>query len=217
MKLIRLVLLALGFGVTASATPVDTTRQFLRALYGDSQVDLASICHPHDDLWMLPGAKNEAGLAAVDAEEIRIDKTGVFMSTINQDLCVVELRDGKVDAGFNLRMSAFVQWRTVLQFLHACLLQNRDELTKLTTHPANVSFGKFPAASPGDMDVYEELLSLIPVMRSSTPADDAKSRSITYRIPFGSQGFAIRLLRDGNAWKIDTKEKTVVPLGFFYR
>lgn len=217
MKILRLVLFALCLGVSASATPADTARQFLRALYGDSKVDLTGICHPHADLWMLPGAKHEAGLAAVDAEKIRIDETGVFISSINQDLCVVELRDGKVDPAFNLRTTAFVQWRTVLQFLHACLLQDRDQLAQLTTHPGNVSFGKFPAAAPGDMDVYEELLSLLPVVRSSNPADDAISRSITYRVPLGPQGYAIRLIRDGRAWKIDTSKKTVVPLEFFYR
>ena len=217
MKILRLVLFALCFGVAASATPADTTRQFLRALYGDPEVDLAKICHPHDDLWMLPGAKHEVGLAAVDAEEIRIGETGVFTALINQDLCVVELRDGKVDAAFNLRTTAFVQWRTVLQFLHACLLQDRDQLAHLTTHPGNVSFGKAPATAPGDMDVYEELLGLLPVVRSSNPVDDAKSRSVTYRVPIGPQGYAIRLIRDGSAWKIDTSKKTAVPMEFFYR
>ncbi len=217
MKILRLALFALCFGVAASATPADTARQFLRALYGDPKVDLAKVCHPHDDLWMLPGAKHEVRLAAVNAAEIRIGESGVFTALITQDLCVVELREGKVDPAFNLRMTAFAQWRTVLQFLHACLLQDRDQLAHLASHPGNVAFGKAPAAAPGDMDVYEELLALLPVVRSSNPVDDAKSRSVTYRVPLGPQGFAVRLNRDGSAWKIDTSKKTVVPLEFFYR
>lgn len=217
MKILHFVLFALCTAVVASATPADTARQFLRALYGDPKVDLAKICHPHDDLWMLPGAKHEVGVAAVDAAEIRIGETEVFTALINRDLCVVELRDGKVDPVFNLRMTAFAQWRVVLQFLHACLLQDRDQLGHLTTHSGNVSFGKAPAAAPGDMDVYEEFLALLPVVRSSNPVEDAKSRSVTYRVPLGPEGYAIRLIRDGSAWKIDTSKKTVVPMEFFYR
>jgi hypothetical protein len=74
-----------------------------------------------------------------------------------------------------------------------------------------------PKAAPGDMDQYGSILEMLPVVRASKPADDAKSRTVTYRVPIGEEVLTLTLLKDGSTWKIDTSKAVRVPLGFFFR
>lgn len=207
--------LGLACAAIASAKPADTARQFLSYLYG-AEVDIAAICHPHDDLWMLRGVPNLGGQQAVTEAEIKVAATGTFAGLIERDFCVVELRDGKVDARLNLESTYTQHRQLILQFLYFSLLQDKDELARRVTDVRNVSFGRVKAASQGDMDVYEGVLALLPVRRASDPTKDRESQSVTYLVPLGKNGFLVKLVRPGGPWKIDTSAKTVVPLDLFW-
>jgi hypothetical protein len=67
------------------------------------------------------------------------------------------------------------------------------------------------------MDQYGSIIELMPVVRSSKPAEDAKSRTVTYRIPIGEAALSLTLVKDGSTWKIDTSKTVRVPLEFFFR
>jgi hypothetical protein len=67
------------------------------------------------------------------------------------------------------------------------------------------------------MDQYGSIIELMPVVRSSKPADDAKSRTVTYRVPLGEEALALTLIKDGSTWRIDTSKSVRVPLEFFFR
>jgi hypothetical protein len=216
MKKLLCLYLALVSATMALAAPADTAKQFLSHLYG-AEVDLAAICHPNDDLWMLRGVPNPAGQAAIAATEVKVAATGVFAGLIEHDFCVVEMRDGKVDARLNLDTAYSQQHQLILQFLYFSLLQDKKELTRRVTNVGNVSFGRVKAASPGDMDVYQNVLELLPTRRASTPAQDRNSQSITYFVPLGKNGFLVKLVKPGaGPWKVDTSAKTVVPLELFW-
>lgn len=215
MNKLPVILLGLACAVAAFAKPADTARQFLSHLYG-ADVDITSLCHPHDDLWMLRGAPNPAGQQAVAQADIKAPATGVFASLIERDFCVLEFRDGKVDARLNLESTYTQHRQLILQFLYFSLLQDKKELAQLVTDVRKVSFGRVKAASWGDMDVYEGLLAVLPMRRASQPAQDRETQSVTYLLPLGKDGFLVKLVKPAGAWKIDTSAKTVVPLDLFW-
>lgn len=198
-----------------SAAPADVAKEFLAYAYGKEGVNIQELCLPHDDLWMLRGLPNPSGLKAVDGVEIKLKQSGVFIGVVGRDMAVVELKGGKVDATYNLEMIYGLQRRLILDFLYSSLLQDKEALARIVTVPANISFGKAPKAGYGDMDQYGEILGMLPVVRLSKSDSDKESRSITYRVPLAPEGLALRLVKQGNTWKIDTSTKLTVPLEFF--
>jgi hypothetical protein len=89
-------------------------------------------------------------------------------------------------------------------------------LGRVTTDASKVKIDG-PKAASGDMDQYGSILEMMPVVRASKPADDAKSRTVTYRVPIGEEALTLTLIKDGNTWKIDTSKTVRVPLEFFFR
>ena len=217
MKLGLLPLILIAAQSWAGTPSEIMPKQFLKYAYGDDGIPIEKICQPNDDVWMLRGERNPAGIQAVDSEPISIGDPGIYARVVGRDFCVVEVRQGKVDPSFNLEMVYQNHRQIILRFLYASLLQDSEAIARLVTKPENVSFGNFRPAPLGDMDVYEGVLAMLPIVRVSAPASDKASKSITYRLPLTDQGFAVRLLRDGNAWKIDTNGKIEVPLAFFYQ
>lgn len=198
------------------AGPVETAKEFLSFAYG-KEVDINALCHPHDDLWMLSGIRNDEALEALGAAKLKVKSTGVVIDVIGRDIAMVEMREGKVDPSFNLEAAYGIHRRLVLNFIYASLPQDSDAIARLVTHPKNVSFGRAPKVSYGDMDQYGEIIALLPVVRFSKPGNDKQSHSITYRLPLGPEGLLLRLVKAGNTWKIDTSSKVTLPLEFFFR
>lgn len=185
--------------------------------YGGDVPDIAEICTPSPDIWMLKGAAQPQKQKLVQSLKLKIGANGLFMDSIDRDICIVELKNGLIDPEFNLQNIYRIHHQLVLQFLYFSLLQEKSELSRLVTKVENVSFGKIKPASYGDMDVYEGILALIPIARASSTAEDAVKKSITYRLPLGDQIFTVSLLKQGSTWKIDTDKKVLVPLEFFWR
>jgi len=215
-------LLLFTFCAAASLTfgaqnPPDAIRAYLLYQYGGDIPDIAEICASSPDIWMLKGAPQPQKQKIVQDLKIKIGADGLFMDSIDRDLCIVELKHGRVDPEFNLENIYRMHHQLVLQFLYFSLLQEKTELSRLVTNVENVSFGKIKAASYGDMDVYEGILALIPIARASDPTEDSIKKSITYRLPLGDQIFTLRLVKQGSTWKIDTDKKVLVPLEFFWR
>jgi hypothetical protein len=213
LLLIFCALASLAFG---KHTPADTVRSYLLYQYGGDVPNITEICTPSHDLWMLKGANQQQKQILVQKLKLKIRANGLFMDSIDQDICIVELKNGLVDPEFNLESIYRMHHQLVLQFLYFSILQNKSEISRLVTNVENVSFGKIKPASYGDMDVYAELLALIPIARASSPAEDSVRKSITYRLPLGDQVFAVTLLKQGSTWKIDTEKKVLVPLEFFW-
>jgi hypothetical protein len=67
------------------------------------------------------------------------------------------------------------------------------------------------------MDVYEDIIGALPVVRSSKPSDDLISNTITYKVPVGEAGLVLTLLKKDGIWKIDTSKPIKVSLAFFYQ
>jgi hypothetical protein len=212
-----LLLSLLATGAFAAPKPAEVVRSFLEYQYGGNVPGIGELCMPNPDMWMLHGADQPRKRDAIRQLEVKIGATGVFMDTIEQDICIVELRDGLVDPQFNLALVQRIHQELVLQFLYHSLLQDKEALNRLVTNSSNVSFGDAPKAANGDMDVYSNVLSLIPVVRVSQPKTDSQSQSVTYRLPLGDEIFVVRIVRLQGVWKIDTDNKVTVPLRYFWR
>ena len=218
--MIRILLFSLFACSAFSHAGVDESRvvrSYLCYLYGKDVPEIRDICIPCEDLWMLRGRENIARQVQVLSSPAKASRTGLFMEMIDGDLCIVELKDGKVDPGFNLENVYATQRGLVLQLVYHSLRQDKRSLARLVTHPDNVSFGGAPAASDGDMDVYVGVLEHLPVSRTGSPTEDAKTKSVEYRIPMGDKIFSVRVVRAEGEWKIDTSKPVEVPLGFFFR
>jgi hypothetical protein len=202
--------------VAQCAEPVG--KQFLRYIYGADGVELTNVCHSSDDLWMLRGAKNTNALSTLDSLTIASKPTGVTSGLVGRDLYFVETRDGKVDAAFNLDGVYAMHRQMVLRFVYSALSQNSKMLGEIVTDPSKVKIiGPKDAPPSGDMDVYTSIIEQMPVVRSSKPVDDAKSRTVTYHVPIGEEALSLTLVKNGSTWKIDTSKTIQVPLEFFYR
>ncbi len=198
-----------------AATPAN---EFLRYVYGAEGILLEKYCWAHDDLWMLHGRANPAGLAQLDQEKVKHGTNEVIWENIQGAVCIVEIREGKADPAFMLDQTYGRHRQLVLQFIYASLRHDLDLLKGITTQVKNMDLGRLKEAPPpGDMDVYQDLIIAMPVVRVSLPAADKVSRSVSYRVPLGSKGFTVRLVRKNGAWQIDTDAKVKVPLEFFFQ
>jgi len=192
-------------------------KHYMRWIYGADNVDLAKVCQSHPDLWMLRGERNAGALAALDRSKIDFAKRdGIISGVLGTDIVFVEVRDGLVNPAFSLEGVHALHRQLVLMFLCHCLDGDTDVMKRLVTDPANVEIGGNKAA-PGDMDQYAGILALVPVLRSSRPEEDARTKSVTYRVPLGEQGLALTLVKKGSTWRVDTSKKVVVPMEFFFR
>jgi len=208
------VLATMVFPLAISAqTPA---QKFLHYCYGAEGVDIVAICHPTDDLWMLRGAKNDEAIKAVNETPLRLADSGLFSGPIGRDFCVVQMRNGKIDPSYNLEHVYSTHRQLVLQFVFACLAQDKQDLAKFVTNPANVSFGKAKPAARGDLDVYADVVSLLPSVRSSNSASDKNAKSISYRLPIGQQEIVLKLIKRGSTWLVDSTSPIKMPMEFFY-
>jgi hypothetical protein len=218
----RMVLFVLTLLFTIEkASAQSVAEQFLRYIYGAEDVDAAKVCVPADDLWMLPGVKNTNAWNAITALKLDSKRqngilSGVIPQAQGQDLFFVELRDGKVDPAMNLDSVYMMHRQLVIMFLYSALRGDTSQMARFTTDATKVDV-KGPKAPLGDMDVYQEVLAAMPIVRSSKPSDDAKSKSVLYRVPLSDNVLMLRLLKQGGTWKIDTSKTVKVPLEFFYR
>lgn len=196
-------------------------KQFLRYIYGADGINLVDISHPSADLWMVRGAKNPQALTALDSQKIEPKRAGVYSGVIRAseqgpDLYFIEVRDGLVDPAFNLDQIYFMHRQLVLHFIYSALGNDSTTLGRLVTHESGVEITG-PRAPSGEMGQYGEIIQMMPVVRSSNPVDDEKSRSITYRVPIGDTAVMLTLVKQGNTWKVDTSKKVQLPLEFFFR
>jgi hypothetical protein len=194
------------------------TKQFLRYIYGADAVELTNVCLPSDDVWMLRGAKDTNALAALDNLKIAWKPTGITSGLVGRDMYFIETREGKVDPALNLDAVYMMHRQLVLRFIYSALTQNQKMLGQSVTDAKNVKIEGPKGAPPGgDMDVYGPIIEQLPVVRSSKPQDDAKSRTVTYRLPLGEEFLTLTLVKEGSTWKIDTSKALRVSLEFFYR
>jgi len=209
-------LLTVASCTSRAAEPV--AKQFLRFIYGADDIQISNVCYATDDIWMLPGAKNTNALAAIDNLKITSKTSGITSGLLGHDLYFIETRDGKVDPGFNLDSIYFMHRQLVLRFIYSALSQNQQMLRDMVTDAGKVKIDGLKGAPPsGDMDVYEPIIAQLPVLRSSKSRDDAKSKTITYRVPLGEDALTLTLVKDGSTWKIDSSKSIQVSLEFFYR
>jgi hypothetical protein len=216
MNIIIRFIATLLVSVSAAQCAEPAAKQFLRYIYGADAIELTNVCHPSDDAWMLRGTRNTNALVALDALKIASKPSGITSGLVGTDIYFIETRDGKVDPTFNLDGTYVIHRQLVLRFIYSALSQNRGMLGRLVTDASKVKIDG-PKAAPGDMDQYGSIIELMPVVRSSKPADDAKSRTVTYRVPLGEEALALTLIKDGSTWKIDTSKSVRVPLEFFFR
>lgn len=207
----------LGLVVMGPARAETTGNQFLQYIYGADGIAVEKLCWPNDDIWMLRGAGNPAGLAELATKKVLHGANEVVWERIQDGLCIFEVREGKVDSAYMLEQVYALHRQLALRFIYASLAQDRETLQQITTKAANVRFGHAKAPPGGDMDVYQGVVELIPVVRASQPAADRVSKGITYRVPLGSRGFSLKMVKKGSAWLIDTDSPVEVPLGFFFR
>ncbi|MFH1496509.1 MAG: hypothetical protein ABII82_01670 [Verrucomicrobiota bacterium] len=222
MRSLLLAVVVVFSGVSLLATepaltPAETVRAFLTYQYGGDNLRIQEICLPSPDVWMLRGADQPDKLKLVESLKPKIGTNGLFMEMVGRDVCIVHVRDGKVDPRFNLETVYQMHRQLILHFMYYALLQEKTELARVVTDAGKVSFGGAPKASYGDMDVYAELLQIIPILRSSDPEADALSKTVTYQLPLGSEIFSLQLVKAGSTWKIDTDKKITVPLRYFWR
>jgi|GEM_PF-5901657 len=214
LQLISLALLLLIAPAAHCAESV--AKQFLRCVYGADGIELTNICHPSDDLWMLRGGANTNAQAALNRLQLEAKGTGVVSGVFGTDIYFIELRDGRVDPAFNLDGVYALHRQLVLRFLYAALSRDQTALGRMATDASKLQIVG-PKAAPGDMDQYGSILEMVPVVRASKPADDAKSRTVTYRVPLGEAGLSLKLVKEGSTWKVDASKPVRVPLEFFFR
>ncbi|MFN7141304.1 MAG: hypothetical protein ACK4UN_18410 [Limisphaerales bacterium] len=214
-RLIHFLVVFMLVAATASAAE-KAPLQFLRYIYGADNINITNICHPSDDLWMLRGAKNTNALAALNTHQFHPRHTNVISGLLNNDLYFIELRDGKVDPALNLEKVYDLHSQLILQFIYHALSGDKDEWTRLVTDAKKVQIIG-PAAPSGEMGHYGSIIEMIPVARSSKPSDDAKTKTITYRVPITDPALSLTLVKEGSSWKIDSSKGVRLRRDFFYR
>lgn len=197
--------------------PSEIVRNSLLYAYGVKDIDIAETFHPHHDLWMIPHKFDENQVKEIKELKISVEDNSVFTETVGQSLIYTEITNGKVAPGFYLKGIYSQHERLILMFLYAALLRDEKDIARYVSHANQVTFDKTPKAANGDMDVYAEILSTMPIVRSSDPVSDAKEKSITYRVPLGKQGTKITLRRFDGKWKIDSSNGFHIPMEFFWR
>ena len=218
MHIIIRLFAVLLVSVSAARCAEPVTKQYLRYIYGADGIELTNICLPSDDAWMLRGAKDTNALAALDSLKIASKPSGVTSGLVGRDMYFIETRDGKVDPALNLDGVYVMHRQLVLRFIYSTLSQNQTMLRQVVTDATKVKVdGPKDAPPSGDMDVYGPIIGQLPVVRSSKPQDDAKSRTVTYRVPLGEEALTLTLVKDGSNWKIDTSKSVRISLEFFYR
>ena len=125
-------------------------KQFLRHLYGAEGIDIARICHPSDDLWMLGGARDSEALDAIEGIRIDTARNGVVSGVVRSTMYFFELRDGLVDASYALDGVYLYHRRLVMEFLYACLAHEMESLERMTTDAGKVRI-LGPAPPSGEM------------------------------------------------------------------
>jgi hypothetical protein len=209
-------ILLISVSVAQCTEPV--AKQFLRYIYGAEGVELSNICLPSDDAWMLRGVKDTNALAALDSLKIASKLTGVTSGLVGKDMYFIETREGKVDPALNLDGIYMMHRQLVLRFIYSSLSQSQWMLRQVVTDASKVKIDGPKGAPPGgDMDVYGAIIEHLPVVRSSKPQGDAKSRTVTYRVPLGEEALTLTLVKEGSTWKVDTSKTVRVSLEFFYR
>lgn len=211
---ISLLAACLPAGICHAAAPSST--EFLRLLFGAPDVKIEEVCVPHPDLWMLLGPKHEPGLAEVAQLKIEPKPDRVVWETVGGGTCIFELRDGKADARFLLDQVYVRHRRTLLLFVYHSLRHHQGDLAEVTTDPDKVRFGQTRPAADGDLDVLEGVITQLPVVRVSSPAEDRESKNVTYLLPLGPRGFAVRLVKRERSWLVDSSRGIDVPLEVFY-
>jgi hypothetical protein len=215
MKIFTWTLLASLFIVAAAKCDEPVAKQFVRHLCGGDGIELAKICHPTPDLWMLDhNTKDAEALMALDALHVEPRKTGVTPFQVALHLFFVETRDNKVDASLNLENEYTVQ-KTIARTFVYFALQRDKRIGEVVTDPAKVEIIG-PTAAGGDMDVYAMVLEVTPVVRVSRPADDAKAKAVTYRFPIGDEALTLVLTKVNGKWKVDSSKKVRVPLDWYF-
>jgi hypothetical protein len=213
------LLAVIAFFTQAAVADESVVKQFLRYVYGADGVDISRTCLRAEDNWMLKGPKNTNALSAVDSLVIAPAKrSGIYSGLIQHDVYFVEVRDGIVDPAFTLEGIYGIQHQLVKTFVYASLRQDKSLLKRLVTDVSKVEIsGPRDAPPGGDMDVYEDIIGALPVVRSSKPSDDLISNTITYKVPVGEAGLVLTLLKKDGIWKIDTSKPIKVSLAFFYQ
>jgi hypothetical protein len=191
-------------------------KQFLRYMYGADGIDINRIAYPNVDNWMLRDAKNPTKLAAVEQEKIGAKKNGIYSGLIVADLYTVEVRDGRVDPSFTLELIQGGQKSIVRTLVYATLMRNQRFLKRATTDPSKVTIVGEQASS-GDMDQYGEIVSILPVIRTSKPESDAKTHTVTYRVPLGDAGLSVTLINRPDGWQVDTSKGLRISTDFFFQ
>jgi hypothetical protein len=216
MRIIYMWMALAGLALPLVSAEQTAAQRFLLYCYGADGIDIAALSLPNDDLWMLRGVKDQDGIEAVKATDMKLGASGLFSGPIGRDFCVVQMRSGKVDPAYNLSQVYGVHRALVLQFVFACLSQEPSQLQRLATNPANISFGKTKPARAGDLDVYADVVSNIPVLRASAPAADKVSKSVSYRLPIGREEVVLKLVKKENRWLVDSSAPIKMPMEFFY-
>ncbi len=126
-----------------AATPAN---EFLRYVYGAEGILLEKYCWAHDDLWMLHGRANPAGLAQLDQEKVKHGTNEVIWENIQGAVCIVEIREGKADPAFMLDQTYGRHRQLVLQFIYASLRHDLDLLKGITTQVKNMDLGRLKEA-----------------------------------------------------------------------
>lgn len=218
MNIITRFLAMLLVSVSAAQCAEPAAKQFLRYIYGADGIEFTNVCHPSDDAWMLRGAKDTNALVALDSLKVSSKTNGVTSGLVGRDMYFVETREGKVDPAVNLEGVYARQRQLVLQFIYSALSQNQRMLRQIVTDASKVKIdGPKDAPPGGDMDVYGPIIGQLPVVRSSKPQEDAKSRTVAYRVPLGEEALVLTLVKEGSTWKVDTSKSVRLSLEFFYR
>ena len=191
-------------------------KQFLRFIYDGDANDIAKICITTNDLWMLPGRKDDAALKMIGEMDDSEFKNGVVSGMLGTSFYFFEIRDDLVDPTFYLESVYTLHRRLARQFLLSSLTQNERTLGRFATHPGKITFSG-DKVNMAEVGVYGEAIGSFPVVRTSKPEEDAKSRSVTYRLPLGTGGLELKMIKSNSFWKIDTSDGLTVPLEFFSR
>lgn len=103
-------------------------KQYLRYVYGEDGIELASIAHPSADSWMLRGPKNDDALSRLGDLKLVDKASGLVSGVIGTDLYFVETRQGLVDPAINLDGIYRLHRNLALVFVFRALSGHEDGL-----------------------------------------------------------------------------------------
>jgi hypothetical protein len=209
-----LLLFILGSDRTeASERSFENLKRFANYIYGGSSENISEAVLPHADLWMLRGKQDLEALHKIESMTFERHED-LTVIAIRSELVFLELKGEVVDPHFQLEAIYELHRKLIRSFLYFLSIEDERRLNSVVTDRSLI---RVKGASAKQAARFSTLISSLPTCRVSTQTEETKPNSVSYSVPMGHGVLKLSLIKDGNTWKVDTRNGIDVDLQAFLK